>query len=280
MSDVGPKRIAILGIGLLGGSVARAIRRARPDVHVVGWSRRESTTAEALQLGVIQESAPTVEAACSQADVVVVAAPVDRISSLVMSALDATSQAAIVTDVGSTKRTIVEHVEAHPQASRFLAAHPIAGKEKSGVAFATEDLFDQRVVVLTPSETTSRETRERGKAFWELTRAKTLELDASTHDAYLAATSHVPHLVASAVAKLLPEAAVPLVGSGWCDTTRVAAGDPEMWEAICRENREAIRGELRRFAQTIQNLIEYLDREDDSGLLLWLAEAKAIREQV
>ena len=281
MSDAWPSRIAILGVGLLGGSVAKAIRRAHPNVTVVGWSRTLATTAEALELRVIDEVADSSAEACRDCDVIIVAAPVDRIAELSRIALDAGPEACLVTDVGSTKATIVESVSSHPRAAEnFVAAHPIAGREKAGVKYALETLFDKKCVVLTPNESTKPAILERATTFWRLTGANVIVLRADQHDAYLAATSHVPHLVSAAVAKLLPPAAFPLVGSGWTDTTRVAAGDPEMWAAICRENYIAIRTELTHFAESIQKLTEMLDRNDESGLLLWLAEAKMIRDKI
>ncbi len=281
MSNVWPGRIAILGVGLLGGSVAKAIRRVRPDVTVVGWSRTLATTEQALRLGVIDEIAGSSAEACRDCDVTIVAAPVDRIAELSRIALDSVPENSLVTDVGSTKSTIVESVSSHPRAAEnFVAAHPIAGREKAGVQYAVETLFDRKCVVLTPDSSTKPAALERATTFWRLTGANVIVLRADQHDAYLAATSHVPHLVSAAVAKLLPPAAGPLVGSGWIDTTRVAAGDPEMWAAICRENYSAIRTELTHFAESIQKLTEMLDRNDESGLLLWLAEAKMIRDKI
>jgi prephenate dehydrogenase len=281
MSNAWPSRIAILGVGLLGGSVAKAIRRAQPSVKVVGWSRTSTTTAEALALGVIDEIASSPAEACCDCDVVIVAAPVDRIAELSRIALDVCPETCLVTDVGSTKVTIVDAMRSHPRAAgNFVGAHPIAGREKAGVKHSIETLFDDKCVILTPDEATKAAGLERASAFWRLTGANVIVLNADQHDAYLAATSHVPHLVSAAVAKLLPPAARPLVGSGWIDTTRIAAGDPEMWAAICRENYSAIRAELTRFAESIQNLTEMLDRNDESGLLLWLAEAKTIRDQI
>ncbi len=280
-----PKRIAILGIGLLGGSVALAVRRASADVRVVGWSRSESTCREALELGVIDEIAESCAAACRDCDVVVVAAPVDRIVELASVAIDASPATCLVTDVGSTKAAIVEQLRSHAGASqKFVAAHPIAGREKTGVRFALATLFNGKTVVLTPDHwgdgATARAAIERATAFWRLTGGNVISMRADEHDATLAATSHVPHLVSALVAKLLPPDARQIVGSGWMDITRVAAGDPEMWAAICRENREAIRGELQRFADSVRKLQQMIDDGDDAGLLTWLAAAKTIRDQI
>ncbi len=284
-NDAWPRRITILGIGLLGGSVAKSIRRARPDVNVVGWSRHESTSQEALELGVIDEVRMSVQAACADSDVVVIAAPVDRIGELARQSLDATPATCLVTDVGSTKAGIVAQVRSHPLAAqKFVAAHPIAGSEKTGVRHSLETLFDGKCVILTPDESTMAKTSpvaiDRATAFWKLTGANVISRTANEHDAYLAATSHVPHLVSAAVARMLPPEAHQLVGSGWMDITRVAAGDPDMWAAICRENREAIRVELARFADCVRTLQTILDHSDDSRLRGWLAEAKTIRDQI
>ncbi len=279
-SDEWPRRVAILGVGLLGGSVGMAIKRRCPQTELVGYNRTKAKRDLALKQGADDRTADSIEAACDGADVVVVASLVDKIADLVIAAAQAAGPDCLITDVGSTKASIVEDVSRSELAkSRFLAAHPIAGSEQTGVLNASAALFDQKIIVLTPADDADSELTARAKRFWSLTGGKIVCLSPQDHDAYLAAVSHVPHLVSAAVSRLLPADAKSLVGSGWRDITRVAAGDPDLWTAICRENRQAIRCELERLIGDVQQLCQLLTSEDDEGLHHWLSEAKVNKDQ-
>ena len=275
-----PRRVAILGVGLLGGSVALAIRRVRPSTTVVGYARSAAKRESLLQQGIVDVVTDSVESACRECDVVVVASPVDKIAEIVMQAAHAAPERCLVTDVGSTKSQIVASVASdRTAAAKFVAAHPIAGSEKSGAQHATTSLFDEKVVVLTPSEMTSEQRLAEADHFWRLTGGQTREMTPTDHDTHLAAISHVPHLVSALVARLVDPEAQPLVGSGWRDITRVAAGDPTLWSAICRENRAAISQELERFASELTLLRQLLTNADDDAMHGWLAAAKKIKDQ-
>ncbi|QDT07819.1 prephenate dehydrogenase [Rubripirellula lacrimiformis] len=278
-TDLWPRRVAILGVGLLGGSVAMSIRRTLPDTVFVGYSRGLDRLADAVQRGLIDVATDSVEQACAGCDVVVVATPVDRIAAMAVTAAAATAADTLITDVGSTKAGIVAAVESDPIARRkFVAAHPIAGSEKSGARYAQAGLFDQKVIVLTPGDSAGDAIREKADRFWKLVGGQTITMTADEHDAHLAAVSHVPHLVSALVARMVPPEARSLVGSGWSDITRVAAGDPEMWTAICHENRAAVLSELDRLRDELDRLRETIGAADDAGLTQWLDEAKRIKE--
>ncbi len=280
-----PRRVAILGVGLLGGSVALAMRRVRPECRFIGYSRTPDKLDEAIRRGIIDSATDSVVQACGECDAIVVASPVDRIGRMVIDAAHHSPVPCLITDVGSTKAGIVAEVETHPaSAAKFVAAHPIAGSEKSGFQHATASLLDQKIIVLTPGPSANPDLIERADQFWKLTGGVTQTMNASDHDAHLAAISHVPHLVAALVARMVPPGARTLVGSGWQDITRVAAGDPEMWTAICRENRSAVSAELTRLSDELSRLraiVESFDEEsfDDGALKKWLSEAKSIKEQ-
>ena len=275
-----PRRVAILGVGLLGGSVALSIRRSRPKSTFVGLARSDAKGEHLRRLGVVDEVARSVADACARCDAVVVAAPVDRIAALVGEAAAATPDDCLITDVGSTKAGIVESVANSPAArKKFVAAHPIAGSEKSGPQHAVETLVDGKLVVLTPDDSTDRRLVEKADRFWRLTGGSTLEMGPDIHDTHLAAISHVPHLVSALVARMAHPEARPLVGSGWMDITRVAAGDPTMWTAICGENRGAIRKELARVADELAKLRAILEVNDEEALRAWLTEAQQIKQQ-
>ena len=275
-----PRRVSILGVGLLGGSVALAIRRRCPSATIVGLARTEAKRDTLMELGTVDEVADSIESACRESDVVVVAAPVDKIASMVAAAAQSSPSGCLITDVGSTKALIVEAVADDPvSVSKFVAAHPIAGSEKSGPRHAREDLFDEKIVVLTPGSKTDAPLTSKAREFWQLTGGQTHEMTPEDHDTHLAAVSHVPHLVSALVACLTRPEARSLVGSGWRDITRVAAGDPTLWTAICRENRVAITRELDRFASELEQLRDLVSTADDEAMHRWLAAAKEIKEQ-
>ncbi|MGI9472258.1 MAG: prephenate dehydrogenase [Rubripirellula sp.] len=275
-----PRRVTILGVGLLGGSVALAIRRVCPTATIVGFARSEAKQKTLTELGIVDQAVGSVDVACRESDVVVVAAPVDKIAEMAIQATRAAPRDCLVTDVGSTKSQIVDAVAADPEAeARFVAAHPIAGSEKSGPQHATESLFEGKVVVITPGPRTPDAQLEKARRFWQLTGGQTHEMTPAEHDTHLAAISHVPHLVSALVARLAQPEARSLVGSGWRDITRVAAGDPTLWTAICRENRAAIGQELDRFASELEQLRRLLSAADDDAIHRWLTAAKEIKEQ-
>lgn len=308
-----PRRVAILGVGLLGGSVGLALRRCCPSAERVGWIRSPETRDRALAAGAIDRAVADLDEACVGCDVIVVATPVDRIAGLVLAACRHSPADCLVTDVGSTKRQIVAAVGEDPSARRkFVPAHPIAGGEKAGVGHASATLFDGRMVVLTPPgpltsigpmpppgpvppqpsamapdpvdppdpALVAAEHRCRSaETFWRSLGAETLRMSAEDHDAHLASTSHVPHLVAAAVARLVTAESHPLVGTGWLDATRIAAGDPDLWTAIVAANRSAILARLDSLRSDLDELARRISAEDDQGLTAWLAEAKRIRDR-
>lgn len=264
---------------MLGGSVALSIRRQRPNATFIGYSRTMTKVDAAVAGGTLDQATDSIENACRDCDVIVVATPVDRIAAMVIEAAKHCPDGCLITDVGSTKAGIVAAVKADKNAAtKFVAAHPIAGSEKSGCDHAIETLFDGKVVVVTPSDSVPQEMINAAESFWSMTGANVLTMGPAEHDAHLAAVSHVPHLMSSLIARMVPDQARPLVGSGWRDITRVAAGDPEMWLAICQENRPAIADELDRLASELDQLREWVSTRDDAKLLQWLAEAKRSKE--
>ncbi len=207
--------------------------------------------------------------------------PVDRVAEIIIDIADVCDETAIVTDLGSTKATIVSAVESSGAACRkFVGAHPIAGGEKTGAQHAREDLFHNRTVVLTPTDATDAERIEKCKMLWQRLGSRVVVMSPQEHDHAVAAVSHVPHLVASLLANLPGEEPRRLAGTGWLDTTRVASGDPEMWTAICQENRLAIVAELDRFGDSVQQLKQAILHGKDAELRSLLDRAKRIRDAV
>ncbi|TWU45687.1 prephenate dehydrogenase [Novipirellula aureliae] len=279
--QVWPSRIAIVGVGLLGASVAKSIRRRVADMHVVGVVRNPEKRHWLVDSGILDSATDSLSEGCRDADVVVVATPVDRIADFVQGAAADSPPECLITDVGSTKQGIVDAVINNALATgKFVAAHPVAGSEKTGADHAIETLFDGKVTILTPSEKTPAEFVKKAETFWQLTGSRTSLLRPDEHDLVMAAVSHVPHLASSAVARLVNQDSADFIGSGWCDITRVAAGDPGMWLAICKENRSAIEQQLAKLVDSINDCRRMLIENDDAALLRWLDEAKTIRDNI
>lgn len=278
------KRVTVLGVGLLGGSVIRSLAR-REDVQLSGWLRRPDAK-DLLNELPLDRIDSDVESLCSEADAIVVAVPVDKTATLVRRALEAAPSHAVVTDVGSTKAKIIAEVnDGRDLDPRYVPAHPIAGSERSGPQASRADLFDGKLCIVTPQESTTagssprfRDFVVRGESFWELVGCHVRRMTAIDHDKALALVSHVPHLVSSLVAGQTPESLHGLCGSGWRDITRVAAGDVAMWMAIVRHNREAILGAWKELQSTVQDVSRMLENADDDSLEAWLAEAARRRK--
>lgn len=255
LQQLKPQRVAILGPGLLGASVGHGVRRLWPDATVVAWARSAETRQQAVQVGAATLAVDSLKEACDQADFVVAATPVTMIAQHLIEAAQVCRPQAILTDVGSTKQAIVEAVEADPKAAQYyVGSHPIAGGDKAGPLHGREDLFRGRLVVLTPSDNSDPDRVSWLTSFWQALGAQTISTDPAEHDQILAATSHLPHLVASALASIIPVQAIPFVGPGWRDTTRVAGGSPTMWSAICRENGPAIVEQLTAMVSVLETL--------------------------
>ncbi len=254
----------------------------RCGIHVTGYNRRLESCRTAIDAGAIDEGFTDVGRACRDCDVVVVAAPVDKIAELAALAAEHCGPETLITDVGSTKSKIVEELnDRFPDVlDRFVAAHPIAGSEKTGAGNASDTLLDGKVIVITPHEGVAESRLRRAESFWRQTGGKILWMSPAEHDRRLAAVSHLPHLISSLLAQFPDDRSLPLVGSGWKDMTRVAAGDPTMWSAICEHNREAILSQLDRFGDELALLRRRVADSDSAALHDWLTEAKRRKDQI
>jgi prephenate dehydrogenase len=270
--------VAVVGVGLIGGSIGLALRARSMAGRVVGIGRNPASLEEALRLGVVDEATTNLDRGVAAAEVVVVCAPVTEIASAVMRAARQGNPGTLVTDAGSTKRTIVEAVENDPAARAvFVAAHPIAGSERKGPASATADLFEGRVCVLTPTPNTPRDRLARARAFWQALGCLIVELDPIAHDEALALTSHLPHAISAALAATVPGDVLGLAAGAFRDGTRVAASDPELWTSIFRENRAPVLAALDRFGVQLSEFRRALEAGDSAALREWWAAAQARR---
>lgn len=275
------QRLAIVGVGLLGGSIALAARAHGLAREIVGIGRDRTRLEAPLRAGAVDRVTTDLAAGVRDADVVVLAANVLANEQLLADAWPAVASSAVVTDVGSTKRGIVAAAERLPGAHRFVGSHPMAGSEKSGYAVARPDLFRGAIVIVTPGDASEPGAVKTVTSFWEALGARVSALEPDTHDRVVAAISHLPHVVAwalvEAVGRFEP-AALPFAARGFKDTTRIAAADTAMWTEILLSNRDTIASSLGAFRGALGDLERLIAAGDRGGIERLLARLKAQRE--
>lgn len=279
-------RLAIIGVGLIGGSLARALRAQGAVDSVIGCGRDRVNLERALELGVVDEWTHDPAEAARGADIVVVAVTLGATGDILARIAPALTEHAIVTDVGSAKRCVLDAARAAMprQLARFVAGHPIAGAEKSGVEAARQDLYERHRVILTPTPDTDGNALATVRRMWELVGADVCEMDADLHDEVLAATSHLPHLLAYALVNCLLDLGKPVnvfdfAAGGFRDFTRIASSNPAMWRDISIENRTALLAVCSRFEDTLAALRRALEAGDAATLEAEFGRAKAARDE-
>jgi prephenate dehydrogenase len=277
-------RVAIVGVGLIGGSLALALRRAGVVSTIVAVDRDLQALERAAALGVIDQAAESVSEAARGADLVVIALPVRAIGNALHDVGLALEPHAVVTDVGSTKEEVVRiaREELRERFPRFVPGHPIAGRESSGVESATADLFRGARVVLTPEAQTASDALETVRSCWESAGGRVTVLPAGTHDRIFAAVSHLPHLLSFALVSEIEsrEDAAELFGfaaGGFRDFTRIAASSPEMWRDIALQNKAALLEELDRYEARLAVFRALIEKGDGPGLERLMSEARSAR---
>lgn len=275
------KRMVIIGAGLVGGSLGLAARQRALVGHVVGVGHRQSSIDKALAVGAVDSGSLDPAAAVEGADLVVVATSVGLIPQMLRDVAGKLSPGCIVTDVGSTKAMIVREAEsALRHGTHFVGAHPIAGSDRRGIDHARADLFVGSLCVLTPTDRTDREALARVERLWRAVGAEVRMLDAASHDAILARTSHLPHAVAAALVEVLEGGDAPFVGTGFSDATRIAGGDPTLWVDILMSNREAVLTAASRFQGRLDQLVRALEECDAEAVRTFLTRARDRRENL
>lgn len=279
------RELAIVGVGLLGGSVAKAARLGGLARRVVGIGRDAGRLRPALDDGTLDLAVTDLDAGVREADFILLAAPVLTIEGLLERVWRAAPDGALITDVGSTKRNIVRAAErlAATRSLAFVGSHPLAGSEQAGYHVARADLFRGATVVVTPTEATELAALKNTTEFWEALGARVSSLDPETHDRTVAAISHLPHLIACALvdgAARVEPSALELAARGFRDTTRIAAGDPDMWTEIFLANRDALSASVEAFREALADLQRAIDAGQADALRAVLARIKATREQL
>ena len=273
--------LVVVGVGLLGGSVALAARQRGIVRRVIGVGRSAARLKQACESRILDEFSTDLVAAAAQADLLIFATPVNLTVAGVREVAAACRPGVLLTDVGSTKGDLCRELSTGlPRAALFIGSHPLAGSEKQGWEHARADLFDGRVCVVTPVESSPPDEVERLTWFWQAIGMSVVEMSPEAHDRALAQTSHVPHVVASALARTLADENLLLASTGFADTTRIAAGDSNVWVPILLDNRDAVLTSLDEFSAQVAVLRAALAQGDAENLRRLWDSGKTIREQL
>lgn len=281
------KQLTIIGVGLIGGSLARALRAAGAVQEVVGVGRSLTNLQQAVSLGVVDRIETSLSRAASDADMLVLASPVGAMPEVFAAIAPYLSAKTIITDVGSVKGSITEAARTHLGAHfrQFVPGHPLAGRECSGVAASLLDLFQGQRVILTPTAETDASAVKSVETMWRAAGATIVSMPAAEHDAILATTSHLPHLLAYALVDQLAQAPASrrvfdFIGNGMRDMTRIAASDPVMWRDICLANRTAVLQAISGYRAQLDRLAQAIENADAAELEAFFARAQAQRTKL
>lgn len=278
------KKIVIFGVGLIGGSVALALKAQGHAPTIVGVGRNQDNLKSAVELGVIDVASDDVRLAVQDADLILIATPVAQTPAILAAIKPHLQEKTVITDAGSTKGDVLRYAaqELGELSKQFIGGHPIAGAEKSGVTAAMADLYVNKNVVLTPTDSTLPSAISTAQQLWQACGANVTTMSAETHDSIFAAVSHLPHLLAFALVDDIasrPNAAqlFGFAASGFRDFTRIAGSHPEMWRDISLANKTALLKELNAYESAISGIKNLLNQEDAAGLQALFERASVAR---
>lgn len=280
--DVRFKKVAIIGVGLIGGSLGLAIKKKKLARSVVGIGRRRPSIQAALRCGAIDVGTKDLRSGVRDADLVIVATPVCTITKIVKKIVRDLKSGAILTDVGSTKSQIIEEIEIYLRDRiSFVGSHPLAGSEKRGVNFANADLFRGSTVIMTKTRKTKSSSIKSLSQFWRsLGVARVVVKTPEEHDRIVAEISHLPHLMATALINSVSDKSLKFAAAGFKDATRIAASDPDIWRDICVTNRRQILKSLDRFERSLLRIKALIKNASREKLCREFAKSKRIREKL
>ena len=284
------KKLCVIGTGLIGGSFSLALKEAGVCASVIGAGRSEETLQKAKQLNIIDDYETDISEAVKEADLIFVSVPLGAMQTVFEKIAAGLKQAgnenAVITDAGSSKQQVLQIAEKvfKQDVSRFVAGHPIAGTENSGPAAAFAELYKNRRVILTPTESTDDDAIKRVTELWQQTGAEVETMDAEHHDKVLAATSHLPHLIAFGLVHCLEniddiEDVFRFAAGGFRDVTRIASSDPTMWRDICLNNQQPILDMMKRYKDEMEMLYNALQTGDGEKLMEVFRHAKQTRDK-
>lgn len=280
------EKLAIIGVGLIGGSVALALKEEGVVKEVVGCGRGKANLIKAQSLGVIDHYTHDVSVAVKGADMVLLAVPLGAMRNTLTAMQGHLAEHAVVTDAGSVKSSVVDDVKAvfGEVPDFFVPGHPIAGTERSGAEAAFAELYRNRRVILTPLQETDKQALQRVERLWQQCGAEVVQMSVEHHDEVLAATSHLPHMLAYTLVDSLArmkenDEIFSFAAGGFRDFTRIASSNPVMWRDICMANRNSLNKMLTRFADELHELAGLLQSGDETGLLEMFEHAKQARDR-
>ncbi len=281
------QKVTVIGLGLIGGSLAWRLKGSKKVNCVYGVDKDAETIKMALSAGAVHMAGKDIEKGVAGAEIVVMAVPVSVITGLVKTILPHIQEGCVITDVGSTKETIVSAMERLlPAGLKFLGGHPMSGSERSGFQAADSYLFENAVYALTPTHKTPDEAIKKIISMVEILGARPVLMDPATHDRIVATVSHLPHVLAAALVNAAAELnkeeshTLTLSAGGFRDTTRVAGSNPELWVDICLANKKRLKEAILRFQKQMDALCALLEGNKRDQLLEWLRKAQTCREQI
>lgn len=266
------RRVCIIGVGLIGGSIGIDLKRLHLAEEVVGVVRRKESIEESVRLGAVDQATLDIAEGVKNADFVILATPISKM----VSTAEKIRSNAIIIDVGSVKGKLVSQLES-VLGGNYVGTHPMAGSEKRGVSNARAGLFEGATCIVTPTKNTKKEALEKVKKFWEKLGAKIITLSIDEHDRLVALTSHLPHLVAASLVNTV--AGHECIGPGFRDITRIASSPPALWQEICEWNKDAVLAGLKKFKGEISGIEELINSSNWDELLNKLAKAKELRDR-
>jgi len=280
------KKVTLVGVGLLGGSLGAALKRKRLADSVVGLVRRKVSVRECLRAGAVDSATLNFFEAIEGAELIVLCTPIAQMGPLLEQMLPALRRGTIITDVGSVKTTVVQELEplASSVGAHFVGSHPMAGAEKMGVAAARPDLFEDAMCVITPTVRSNQRATQKVSALWRSIGARLMRLSPARHDELVSRSSHLPHIVAATLARLVLDPAWPkeqslLCATGFRDSTRIASGSPEMWRDIEISNGQNVIKALDIFIRDLKSVRNLVAKRNPRLIEGFLNEAKQRRDQ-
>jgi prephenate dehydrogenase len=274
-------KIAIIGVGLIGGSIGLSARTKRLCPKIVGIGRRQVSLDKAIQKSAIDKGTLSMEEGIKDADLIIIATPVGRVKEKMLQAFRYAKKGAIIIDVNSTKQDILDSANKRVRKEvYFVGTHPMAGSERSGISSSEADLFNKTVCIITPDKTTDSNALEKIKVFWQSLGAEVVLMPAKAHDIMVSRVSHLPHLLAYALCNTVSGKELAIAGSGFRDTTRIAKSSPEMWAEIFIQNKQSLLKSITIFEQNLRMLKTDISRGKKPVLTAKLKRAMKKRENL
>lgn len=275
--------VAVVGPGLIGGSIGLGLRRRDVAERVVGIGRRACSLDEALEVGAVDVATMDMEEGVRGADLVILATPIRAISAVIPTVARYMHHNAVLTEVASTKRSVITTIRtglAERSDIIFIPTHPMAGSEQRGATHASDDLFEDSVCIFTPLPETAPSALKKLKDMWKTLGTVPYEMTPEEHDRTVATVSHLPHLAASCVARCVNAREGQFAGGGFIDTTRIASGDPRLWRDICESNADEVHDVLAHLIEQLQTLDDLFSEGDFDRIQCFLADAKEKRDLI